>query len=50
MNNNEKMNYNPDILYPPIIIEKSEKETNPTNDALETVSHTHLTLPTSRSV
>lgn len=35
MNNNEKMNYNPDILYPPIIIEKSEKETNPTNDALE---------------
>ncbi len=35
MNNTEKMDYNPNILYPPIIIEKKEKETNTTNEALE---------------
>tara|TARA_B100000989_G_scaffold297428_1_gene283178 strand:+ start:699 stop:1847 length:1149 start_codon:yes stop_codon:yes gene_type:complete len=35
MNNTEKMDYNPNILYPPIIIQKKEKETNTTNEALE---------------
>ena len=35
MNNKETLQYDPNILYPPIVIEKSEKETTTNNDAVE---------------
>lgn len=34
-NNDQTMNYNPDVLYPPILIEKPEKQQNAVSDVLE---------------
>ena len=33
--NDQTMNYDPNVLYPPILIEKSEKQQNATSDVLE---------------
>ena len=34
-NNDQTMNYDPNTLYPPILIEKSEKQQTPANDIIE---------------